>query len=72
MGMEDYDVQRILERIQHVNIEMVKEKKHVGILNACLRIKMKTDDAAEFYMESEKGIGTTMYIQIPMEKLESR
>lgn len=71
-GMEEYDVKRILERIQNVNIEMVKEKKHVGILNACLRIKMKTDDAAEFYMESEKGIGTTMYIQIPMEKLESR
>ena len=71
-GMEEYDVKRILERIQNVNIEMVKEKKHVGILNACLRIKMKTDDAAEFYMESEKGIGTTMHIQLPMEKLESR
>ena len=44
---------------------MVRAAKHVGILNACLRIKMMFKDQVKFTIESEKGIGMSVIITIP-------
>ena len=66
-GMDEEEVEKLQNRINNVTIEMVREAKHVGILNACLRIKMMFKERAEFTIESEKGIGMSVIITIPEE-----
>ncbi len=68
-GIEDDLVEKLNDSMNHCTIDMVKESKHVGMLNACLRLKMVTDDEVVFDLESEKGLGTYMLIKIPIDKL---
>ena len=62
-GMEKEILTDIQDRMQNVNIEMLKEKRRVGILNACLRLKMMTEGTVRFSVESEKGMGTMIQIR---------
>ena len=68
-GMEDEEVENMLYNINNVSIETIKGKKHVGILNACLRLKMVTNNEVSFSIESEPGIGLSVIIKIPLKKL---
>ena len=45
------------------------KKGRVGILNACLRLKMVTDEEVKFSVESEEMVGTIIQIRIPIIKL---
>ncbi len=65
-GMEKEEQQRLLETMQNAKIERLKEKGRVGMLNACLRLKMVTDNQVKFALDTEKGIGTMVQIRIPM------
>lgn len=56
------------DRMEQANIEMLKEKGRVGIVNACLRLKMVTDHLVHFQVESERGVGTTVTITAPCDK----
>ena len=69
-GMSDEKVAQMQKDIADASIETIKTKKHVGILNACLRLKMVTDHAVTFDIESEVGIGLSFIIKIPFEKLK--
>ena len=69
-GMEESEVEILGERMRGACIDMLKEKGRVGIVNACLRIRMMTDSTADFSVESEKGVGTVILIRIPLEKTE--
>ena len=42
--------------MQNADIEMLKNKKSVGMLNACLRLKMCTEDHVCFEIEGEEGV----------------
>ncbi len=64
-GMEEAEAAQLNEKMNQVDIEDIKKKKHVGVLNACLRLKMATGDRVSFEMESEVGIGTFLVIRIP-------
>ena len=64
-GMDEAEVDLLQRNMNSVTIEMIKKAKHVGILNACLRIKMMFRDQAKFVIESEKGIGMSVIIMIP-------
>jgi len=68
-GMNEEKVSALLEDIDKASIETIKQKKHVGILNACLRLKMVTDHTVEFDIESEEGVGMSVIIKIPFEKI---
>jgi two-component system sensor histidine kinase YesM len=68
-GMDDKEVSVLQERMNNVTIDTIKKAKHVGILNACLRIKMMFRDQAKFAIESEKGIGMSVIITIPSEMI---
>lgn len=70
-GMDENEVKSLQERMNSVTIDAVKKAKHVGILNACLRIKMMYKDRARFSIESEKGIGMSVIITIPTELITS-
>lgn len=66
-GMEEEEVKDWLEKMRNVTIDDLKGKKHVGMLNACLRLKMMTDNHVKFDMESEKGIGMIVSVSIPLD-----
>ncbi|MFR2116035.1 MAG: hypothetical protein ACLUW8_12355 [Subdoligranulum sp.] len=38
------------------------------MVNTCLRIRMMTEDTAQFSVESEPGIGTLVSIRFPLNK----
>ena len=40
-GMSEEEIKELLNSINAVSIDMIKGKKHVGILNACLRLKIQ-------------------------------
>lgn len=68
-GIEEQKLQLLQKNMQNVDIEMLKNKKSVGMLNACLRLKMCTENHVNFEIEGEEGAGTWITIRIPMEYL---
>lgn len=69
-GMEEEAVAEMNESMRDCTIDNIKENSHVGIINACLRLKMISKGNVEFYLESEKGIGTFMTIKVESEYLQ--
>ena len=69
-GLSEEQLEELQDKMRNASIERLQEKGRVGMLNACLRIKMVTDNHAHFSMESEKGVGTTVQIRIPTDKLK--
>lgn len=68
-GLSLTEAADIRKRMHKADIRMLQENKSVGIVNACLRIKMLSEDSAAFELESEESIGTTVTIRIPIEHL---
>lgn len=65
-GIDEEEAAQISERVNNVTIESMKDKKHVGMMNAYLRVRRQCRGRSLFVMESEKGVGTTVRIQIPL------
>ncbi|MCR5652003.1 MAG: histidine kinase [Lachnospiraceae bacterium] len=65
-GMNVVVADDITERVKNASIETMKGKKHVGIMNAFLRLKMVTGGKARFFVESERGVGTVIRMTIPV------
>ena len=68
-GMEEPEVEMLRERMLTSNIESLRQNTHIGIANACLRLRMVTKENVEFELDSEPGIGTLILIKIPEENL---
>ena len=68
-GIGEEELKSLKYKMENASIEMLKEKGRIGVVNACLRLKMETDNQVEFVIESEEGIGTTIQIIIPLDKL---
>lgn len=66
-GMEQQKIQQIQNDMQNADIEIMKERKSVGMLNACLRLRIQTKDHVCFSVDGEEGTGTWITIRIPME-----
>lgn len=69
-GMPEDKCKKLVDEMTNVKIEMLKENRHVGILNAALRLKMATDGRVRFEMDSEFGAGTMVTISIPLEEAD--
>ncbi len=69
-GMEEGEAKTLLRKMRFANIEMLKEKGRVGIINACLRLKMISDEEASFDLDSEPGTGTLVQIKVPVRHLK--
>ena len=65
-GMEEEYVTELLKRMQNSSIQDLRGASHVGILNACLRLRMISEEKARFEIESEKGVGTFIVIKVPV------
>ncbi|MCD8347479.1 MAG: histidine kinase [Lachnospiraceae bacterium] len=72
VGMEEAQVASILEKMRISEIEELVNSKHVGMINACLRMRMWTKGMVEFELESEKGVGTFFLLRTPIEALEKK
>lgn len=68
-GMDQQQILQIQNDMQNADIKMLKERKSVGMLNACLRLRMQTKDHVCFEIDGEEGAGTWITIRIPMEYL---
>ena len=68
-GMNQQQILQIHNDMQNADIQMLKERKSVGMLNACLRLRMQTKDHVCFEIDGEEGVGTWITIRIPMEYL---
>ncbi len=69
-GMEEGDVATLLNKMRNASIDMLKEKGRVGIVNACLRLKMITENEAVFDIDSEPGTGTLIQIKLPLKHIK--
>lgn len=70
-GMDDDEVASMLSEIENVSIDVIKERKHVGVLNACLRLKMISNNEVKFDIYSEEGVGMCVEIRIPIDSLNT-
>lgn len=69
-GMSEERCRQFVEEMTHVKIEMLKEKRHVGILNVALRLRLATDNKVRFEISSETGVGTMVVVSIPLDVAE--
>ncbi|MBR5422278.1 MAG: histidine kinase [Lachnospiraceae bacterium] len=67
-GLSEEEVRELNEKIKNVTIESMKNKKHVGMMNAYLRLKTMTKGRVEFEFSSEQGVGSVVRIGIPPEE----
>ena len=70
-GMPEEKLSELQNNMQNASIEMLKGGGRVGIINACVRLKMVTDDQVRFCVEGEEGLGTSVTIEIPWNKNDS-
>ena len=69
-GMEEDYMNELRTKMEQASIESLKEKGRVGIINACLRLKMVTNEEVKFELDGEKGMGTMVLIRIPLVYLQ--
>ena len=60
VGMPEDKQRQLEEQMNQASIEMLKGRKHIGMINACLRLKKTAVGNVHFTVESEEGIGTTI------------
>ena len=71
-GMSPDLVRDMQENMNNASMQLLKENRRVGIMNACLRLRMATGNQACFELESEKGSGTIITIKIPVDALHKK
>lgn len=64
-GIDPAALEKMKSNMKNADIDMLKSGDRVGVVNACLRIKMVTESNAVFDVDSEEGCGTTVMIKIP-------
>ena len=66
--MTDDEAEFMKQLMATSSIENLKTNKHVGIMNACLRLKMM-NKGVSFRVESEDKTGTLIEIRIPFDEM---
>ena len=56
-GMPESYLYYLRERMENANIEMLREKGRVGVINACLRLKMQTEGNIHFSLGKRENGG---------------
>ena len=70
VGMEESVCSELCEKMRVGTIDTLRKEDHVGIINACLRLRMQTEETTEFSLESEPGAGTFILIKVPLRYLK--
>lgn len=68
-GMDGQAMDQLLQKMYNADIQLLQGKERVGIINACLRLKMQTNNEVLFELDGEEGIGLMVQIKIPCKYL---
>lgn len=68
MGMSEQQQEEILKEMREGDIDSLRGRHSVGILNACLRLRTYFGDDIVFEIDSEPNTGTCFTIRVPLEK----
>ena len=68
-GMDGQAMDQLLQKMYNADIKLLQGKERVGIINACLRLKMQTNNEVLFELDGEEGIGLMVQIKIPCKYL---
>lgn len=69
-GIDEPMLSELLYNMSHSGIANLRKKGQVGIMNACLRLRMVSSDMVRFQIESEKGAGTIVTVIMPLEYVQ--
>ncbi len=69
-GMKPSAQEEILKEMREGNMESLRSRRSVGILNACLRLRKYFGDEIIFEIDSEPNAGTCITIRIPLDKID--
>jgi two-component system sensor histidine kinase YesM len=68
-GMDENEASQLCDHMNNAVIDDLKKNNHIGVINACIRLKIYTDSRAKFELESEEGVGTFTVIKVPVDSL---
>ncbi len=66
-GISDEEMELLRHKMEDASIDELKSHGRIGVINACLRLKIATEGNVRFLAESEMNIGTTITVTIPKE-----
>lgn len=66
IGMSSETAADLQETMQNSTFSDLQNSRHIGILNACMRLKMIAGNDVKFVFESEENIGTYIKIDMPI------
>ena len=66
IGMDEEELGQLVDKMNNASIELLKKGTRVGIINACLRLKMYSKDMIRFEVSSEEAVGTIVTIQMKL------
>ena len=69
IGMSEQQLEKMRKNVEDLSIEKIRQMEHIGVSNACLRLKMSSRNTAVFLFESEQGVGSCVTVKIPAEEL---
>ena len=64
-GMTENEINSMRRKMENASIELLENEKGVGVINACLRLKMMSHDRVHFELSGEEGTGVTVLIRLP-------
>ncbi len=70
MGMSEEAAEQLLDKMRNASIDMLKGKNRVGIVNACLRLKLISREEVKFDLDTEERTGTLVQIIVPIKYLK--
>ncbi|MCR4636784.1 MAG: histidine kinase [Butyrivibrio sp.] len=66
IGMDEEELGQLVDKMNNASIELLKKGTRVGIINACLRLKIYSKDMIRFEVSSEEAVGTIVTIQMKL------
>ena len=69
-GMEQSELEELKDKMVNASLDRLKTKGRIGVINACLRLKMFSGGSVRFEVDSEEGVGTTIQVFIPSDVIE--
>ncbi|WP_312371767.1 sensor histidine kinase [Lachnoclostridium sp.] len=66
IGMTEEQAKKLQEYMNGSNIETIENSESIGILNACVRLRMFCGEKFNIKIDSEDKVGTTIVIKLPI------